>query len=51
MATYILGDCKICKKLKALKEGICVECQKIKDSDKVELPDTFKEIFRPFIDY
>ena len=49
MAIYELGDCKICKKLKALKDGICADCKN--KQEKVELPDTFKEIFRPFIDY
>lgn len=27
MAIYEMGDCKLCGKLRALKDGICAQCQ------------------------
>ena len=38
---YTLGNCLICKKMKALKNGICVICEKIFFSK--ELFDNFDE--------
>jgi len=37
---FSFGRCVICKKDKALKNGVCAEC-----SDS-ELPDFFKELFK-----
>ena len=36
---YYIGECKICKKITALKDGICRECA------EKELPDFFKNLF------
>jgi len=37
---YTLGKCEICGKHKALKNGVCEECNK-----GIEIPEFFKEIF------
>jgi hypothetical protein len=36
---YYLGECKICNKVTALKNGICNDC---KDND---MPDFLKDLF------
>lgn len=46
MAIYKLDDCKICKRLRAVKDGICAECQRMKNTNKVKLPEVFKDIFK-----
>jgi len=37
---YSLDKCAICDKYKALKNGVCVDCDK-----ETELPDFFKDLF------
>lgn len=42
---YCFGECKICKKVTALKNGYCAKC---KMYDVTEMPDIFKDIFYNF---
>ena len=42
--TYSFGMCKICKDNKALKNGVCPECEE----KQPELPDYFKDLFTEF---
>lgn len=43
---YSIGECKICKRTTALKNGICRECSKV--SDEIEPPDFFSDLLRGF---
>lgn len=40
---YYFGKCKYCNKEKALKNGICSDCEK-----KMKLPKGFNDIFGKF---
>ena len=37
---YTFGECNYCKKTKALKDGLCFEC------DKEKFPDFLNDIFK-----
>ena len=41
---FILGECIICKKIKALKNGVCFDCEK----KSPKMPEMFKDIFSKF---
>jgi hypothetical protein len=43
---YSIGECKICKRTTALKNGICVNCTKT--SKDIEPPDFFSDLLRGF---
>jgi len=43
---YSIGECKVCKRTTALKNGICRECSKV--SDEIEPPDFFSDLLRGF---
>ena len=43
MPEYTFGECKICHKNKALKDGVCEECNRVQ-----ELPEGFEKIFGGF---
>ena len=40
---YTFGKCTHCNRIKVLKNGVCADCNK--NSDKVDIPDIFKNIF------
>lgn len=42
---YCFGNCKVCKKLTALKNGYCLKCE---IHDGVEMPEFFKDMFNGF---
>lgn len=44
MTNYSLGDCIICGKSSALKDGKCPKCQ-----DIVDFSDIFTDIFKPIM--
>ena len=44
MAIYELNDCKICGRLRALKDGICIECNEIQEQS-LSMPDFMQEFF------
>ena len=40
---YYFGKCSICKEFKALRYGICKDCQK---EEKNEMPDFLRDLFK-----
>ena len=44
MAVYILGDCKICKKFRPLKDDICLNCYKAQK--ELKPPKFIDELFK-----
>jgi NADPH-dependent glutamate synthase beta subunit-like oxidoreductase len=42
MDNYTLDKCTICGKHKALKNGICMDCE-----FKIDIPEFFKDLFEP----
>lgn len=41
---FTIGECKVCRRSTALKDGVCADCQK----KSPDIPDIFKDIFRGF---
>lgn len=48
-ANYYIGFCKNCNQCKAIKNGLCYECETI-INNKSNFPDIFKDIFGGFND-
>jgi uncharacterized OB-fold protein len=42
MDKFILDKCSVCGKYKALKNGICAEC----DNKKFKMPEFLKDVFK-----
>jgi hypothetical protein len=40
---YKIGECKYCKKVTALKDGVCATCNRV--NDKIDIPDFLQDIF------
>ena len=43
MNNYTLDKCLYCGEIKALKNGVCADCD-----DKIEMPDFFKDLMKGF---
>ena len=46
MAEYTIGDCKVCNKYGALKDGKCKDCQYF-DNGMGIVPDFLSKLFHP----